>query len=305
MIYSLYIIAAMLIWSSQGIVVRMSGLPVEVLVCYSNLFAMAGQSLIFLSPSIRAAVPPLRKFHYIIIYAILVLTNTMTYFIAYEKTSISNTVFTHYIAPVVVAMLAPLLLKERVSVATIVSLIVATIGLWFILGDISLSELARGGGADGNSNRMGILAGLASGVAYALVIIFLRAFAPRYNSYFVVFFQNSFVALSMLVFLIAKGHNFFDPGGHIPRLGSSFWIFILMAIMYSTVAPYLYYRGLTYVEANRAAVLGYTEPLSAIALSVLFLSELPNLRSIIGGVLILLSGYIVIRGGTPQTERVP
>ncbi len=283
----------------------MSGLPVEVLVCYSNLFAMAGQSLILLNPSIRKSIPPLHKFHYLAIYAILVLINTMTYFIAYEKTSIANAVFTHYIAPVVVAILAPLLLKERVTLATIISLIVATIGLWLILGDISLMELIRGGGSTDNSNRIGILAGLASGVAYALVIIFVRAFAPRYNSYFVVLFQNSFVALSMLAFLIAKGQNSSDAWGYLTESGSSLWIFILMALMYSTVAPYLYYRGLTYVEANRAAVLGYSEPLSAIALSVLFLSETPGLRSLIGGALILLSGYIVIKGVTPPTGRVP
>ncbi|MBF0608408.1 MAG: EamA family transporter [Magnetococcales bacterium] len=299
----------MLIWSSQGIVVRMSGLPVEVLVCYSNLFAMAGQSLILLNPSIRKSIPPLRKFHYLVIYAILVLINTMTYFIAYEQTSISNAVFTHYIAPVVVAILAPLLLKERVTLATVISLVVATIGLWLILGDISLMELIRGGGSTDNLNRMGILAGLASGVAYALIIISVRAFATTYNSYFVVFFQNSFVALSMLAFLIAKGQSSFDVWGHLTESASSLWIFILMALMYSTVAPYLYYRGLTYVEANRAAVLGYSEPLSAIVLSVLFLSETPGLRSLIGGALILLSGYIVIRGVTPQirktTGRVP
>ncbi|MBF0539662.1 MAG: EamA family transporter [Nitrospirae bacterium] len=301
--YSLYIIVAMLIWSSQGIVVRTSGLPAEVLVCYSNLFAMAGQSLIFLSPSIRRSIPPLRKFHYIIIFGMLVLINTMAYFIAYEKTSIANTVFTHYIAPVIVAILAPIVLKERLTPATIISLVVATTGLWFILGDISLSELIRVGGGD--SNRTGILAGLTSGVAYALVIIFIRAFAPRYNSYFIVFFQNSFVAISMLLFLIAKGHTFFTAGGHIPTLQSSFWIFILMAVMYSTVAPYLYYRGLTYVEANRAAILGYTEPLSAIALSAFFLSEVPPPRSLIGGILILLSGYIIIKGISPQTDRTP
>ncbi|MBF0345544.1 MAG: EamA family transporter [Nitrospirae bacterium] len=282
----------MLIWSSQGVVVRTSGLPVETLVCYSNLFAMAGQSLILLSPSIRKAIPPLNQFHYIIIYAILVLLNTMAYFIAFEKTSIANAVFTHYIAPVVVAVLAPLVLKEKITPLTIVSLIVATLGLWFILGDISLSELFSSGSAGRNSNRTGILAGLASGVAYALIIIFVKVFSLKYNAYFIVFFQNSFVALSTLpIVFTSVGVR------HTPDAGlGSLLIFIMMAIMYSTVAPYLYYSGMTRVEANRAAILGYVEPVGALTFGAVFLSETPQLRSLIGGALILLSGCLVIRG---------
>ena len=69
-----------------------------------------------------------------------------------------------------------------------------------------------------------------------------------------------------------------------------------MGIVHSTVAPILYYKGLQTVTANRAAVLGYLEPVSAILFSMVFLNEIPHLYSFFGGVLILFSGYLTIRG---------
>ncbi|MFA4829254.1 MAG: EamA family transporter [Thermodesulfovibrionales bacterium] len=42
-------------------------------------------------------------------------------------------------------------------------------------------------------------------------------------------------------------------------------------------------------------MLGYIEPVSAIILSMIFLSEMPGINSIIGGVLIIFSGYLTLR----------
>ena len=72
---------------------------------------------------------------------------------------------------------------------------------------------------------------------------------------------------------------------------------LFMGIVHSTIAPILYYRGLREVTANRAAVLGYLEPVSAIILGAIFLNENIYWNTIAGGVLIILSGYLVVRRG--------
>ena len=68
-----------------------------------------------------------------------------------------------------------------------------------------------------------------------------------------------------------------------------------MGIIHSTIAPILYFKGLQFVTANKTAVLGYLEPVSAIVLSMIFLSEIPGRKSIIGGLLIIFSGYLTLR----------
>ena len=59
---------------------------------------------------------------------------------------------------------------------------------------------------------------------------------------------------------------------------------------------YPLFKGFQTVTANRAGVLGYLEPVSAILFSMIFLNEIPHLYSFFGGVLILFSGYLTIRG---------
>ena len=73
-----------------------------------------------------------------------------------------------------------------------------------------------------------------------------------------------------------------------------------MGIVHSTIAPILYFKGLRYVSAGRAAVLGYLEPVIAIIFGIIFLSELPGKGSIIGGLLIIFSGYLTLRGENKQ-----
>ena len=76
-----------------------------------------------------------------------------------------------------------------------------------------------------------------------------------------------------------------------------------MGIVHSTIAPILYFKGLQLVTANKAAVLGYLEPVCAIIFSIFLLNELPGLNSIIGGALIVFSGYLTLRGKTRDEER--
>mgnify|MGYP001605872205 FL=1 len=48
---------------------------------------------------------------------------------------------------------------------------------------------------------------------------------------------------------------------------------------------------------------GYFEPVSAIILSMIFLSEMPGINSIIGGVLIIFSGYLTLKNSPEAGTR--
>jgi drug/metabolite transporter (DMT)-like permease len=72
-------------------------------------------------------------------------------------------------------------------------------------------------------------------------------------------------------------------------------LLVVTGLLHSTVAPLLYYSALRKVIAQHAAILGYMEPLAAIPLAALFLSEIPPFSALAGGALVLLSGYLIVR----------
>ncbi len=282
---SLLIVVAILIWSSLGIFVRLAGVPVHVLLFYSTLFSLLFQSLIFTQKRFREAIPKPKVFPLIFLLSLCLLLNSFTFLFAYSKTSIANAVLTHYTAPVIVAFLGTIFLGERVTVRVVLSIIIASAGLWIMLDGATIIECFRNVFREGfhlTPDLLGIISGLLSGFFYAILIVLIRVFMQRMNPYVVVFFQNLFMALMLLPFVNVLPYE-------------KIWIFVIMGLLHSTLAPYLYYWGLRSVLATRTAVLGYLEPVGAIIFGMIFLAEAPPMRAYIGGALILVSGYLTIR----------
>ena len=66
----LYILLAIFLWSSQGVVVRLSGVEVHILIFYSLLVSVILQGLIVSQKKYRAEIIGLKKLSYPFILAI-------------------------------------------------------------------------------------------------------------------------------------------------------------------------------------------------------------------------------------------
>lgn len=269
---SFNILLAIFLWSSLGVVVRLSGVPVYVLIFYSSIVAVIIQGTILSFRGYRKELPDIGRLRYPVILGVIGLLNTFAYFYAFKNTTIANAVLTHYTAPVFVAFLAPVFLKETITRLVVISIILASTGLYLMLDGLSFS-----GGHTG-----GIIAGLVSGFAYAVVVILARVYTQSFAPLVLTFFPNIVVLVLLAPFIRQFPLN-------------ALWSFIVMGTLHSTIAPLLYYKGLRHVTANRAAVLGYLEPVSAIIFSMLFLNEMPGMTSLAGGLLIIFSGYLTLK----------
>ena len=269
---SVYILSAILLWSSLGVVVRLSGVEIHILMFYSLVVSLIVQGIILSRKTYRKEIPGIRMLKYPMILGFFSFLNTFTYFYAFKHTTIANSVLTHYTAPVIVAFLAPLFLKEVITRRIVIAIIIASIGLWIMLDGFSFKE-----------NQMaGIMAGLVSGLAYAIIIIFLRIQSQNFNPLVLAFFTNVTITILLLPFI-----------REFPL--KALWSYMFMGIVHSTIAPILYFKGLQHVTANRAAVLGYIEPVGAIIIGIIFLSEHPPSISLVGGALIIFSGYLTLK----------
>jgi len=239
-------------------------------------------TLVISSKELKQQLPDAKKAAYLLALAIISLVNTFSFFFAYKNTTIANAVLTHYTAPVFVAFLAPFFLKERLTLKVLLSITIASAGLWIMLGVSPIQFIKLLFARD--INTLGIFSGLFSGFAYAVLIIVIRVITQKVNPFVMTLFQNIVIASILLPFV------------RIPdNFESALWAFGIMGIIHSTVAPVLYFKGMKVVTANKTAILGYLEPVCAIILGIVFLSEAVSYKTIIGGAMIVLSGYITIR----------
>ena len=278
MLDHLKIVAAMLVWSTWGLMIRWLGLPPVIVLFYTSLIASVTVPAVLKVRGELDLSGALTVWHLFAALAISSIVNNLTYFYALGNTTVSNAVFTHYTAPVFVAILAPLLITERLQRVTLVSLPVAMAGMVLIVS-------ASGGIDVGGEHTAGIFAGTVSGLAYALLIVFSRRLSQ------LLMHHKAIVLLLWITTMATAPAALFIDHVLTPRILA---LLLITGIAHSTLAPLLYYSALRKVIAQHAAILGYMEPLAAVPLAFLFLAETPSSAALLGGALILLSGYLII-----------
>jgi len=274
---SLNVLLAILLWSSQAVVVRFSGVAPHVLIFYAGIVALVLQGTMIGFNRSWEEIADFRVIGFSALLGVFLFGNVFSYFYAFQHTTVANAVLTHYTAPVIVAFLSPIILREMLSLKTALAIAVASAGLWIMLGGFSFRALGEG-------DLAGTGAGLFSGLAYAIVIILVRGYARSINPLILTFCTNAAIVLLLAPFI-----------REVPLKAPALWSFLIMGTVYSTIAPFLYYKGLRYVSATKAAVLGYLEPVAAIMLSMVFFGEMPGSGSLAGGLLIISAGYLTVR----------
>jgi drug/metabolite transporter (DMT)-like permease len=269
---------AALIWGSIGVFVRFLNLPVLVIVFYRVAFAsLAGLAIISLLKLWSELF--LKPFPWrVIVMGGILGFNWLAFFLAIKLTTIANAVILTYTAPLFIALLAPIILKESLEKVTIWALFLSFFGVVLILAPASISLNLR--------QLSGILWGLASGFTYAVLVILVKPLLKFYQPIFLMFLESFTATFILLPFTFGLQYklNFFALA-----------VLVIMGILHTAIANILYLEGLRKLKAQIAGVLSYLDPLSASIFAFIFLKETPRLETFIGGVLILLGNYLTAR----------
>jgi DME family drug/metabolite transporter len=160
------------------------------------------------------------------------------------------------------------------------------IALAVSVSGILLISFQQGLHISGEQNQLGIVLGLLAGLAYAGFVILSKKALSNFSSQVVAFYSYSITAVFLLPFAI---------GIDFPPDLSSLILLLVLGVINTGFAVTLYLRGLNLIKAQKAVVLTYLEPASAVVFGFVFLSQPPTPLMILGGSLILIAGYIVSR----------
>lgn len=197
--------------------------------------------------------------------------NWICLFEAYKYTGVTVATLCYYMAPVIVVLVSPLILRERLTAVKGVSVVVAVIGAVLISGVVT--------GA--TRSFKGILLGLAAAALYSTVIVinkFVRELSPVETT----FVQLSVAAITMIpyVLLTEDAASFvFDTRSVIFTL--------IVGVLHTGFAYMIYFSSVQKVPAQTTAVFSYIDPVTAIVVSAAVLGERMDAAQTVGTVLIL------------------
>ena len=201
--------------------------------------------------------------------------NWILLFEAYRYTTVAIATLCYYMAPVIVILLAPILLKEKMTVKKSVCAAVA------ILGMLLVSGIFDGGAVAGGSGK-GILFGLGAAMFYASVVL-MNQFIKDISAYDKTIMQLGGATLVVLPYsLLTSGVQEFSTLT-VPQI----LLLLAVGIVHTGIAYWLYFGSMDKLSGQTVAVYSYIDPAFAVVLSVVVLGENPGVLGIIGAVLIL------------------
>lgn len=195
-----------------------------------------------------------------------------------------------YTQPIWTIFIGRFMLGEKITFAKLAAVILGFLGLVLLLGSW---ETGSGG------SFAGIVCSLLSGVLLAFwVVLGKRSSILRQHQVTTTFGWSGFACLWLLVLWPVMSLLVADKG--LFELSFNFspdiWIYLLAFALLGGVIPHLlFFRGLKGVSASVAGIILLLEPVSATILAWLFFSQSIGFYIALGGVLILLSNYLVIR----------
>lgn len=200
-------------------------------------------------------------------------------FEAYRLVGVGTASLLYYCGPVIVMALAPILFKEKIDAAKALGFTAV------VLGACLVSIQALGGGQDAR----GLMLGAVSACAYAAMIVCSKkasAIAPNTADKGL---RNTFIQLAA-GFAVAAGYCVATQGPEallISATPSDVAPLLVLGVLNTGVGCFFYFTSVGKLPVQTVAVLGYLEPLSAVALSALVLGEPLGAVQIIGAFLIV------------------
>lgn len=195
----------------------------------------------------------------------------------YMPAGVASTILFTY--PVMTAAIMTLFFHERLTWATVSSILLSLVGVLLLYW----------GDASGTLNIIGVLLVLLSALTYALYIIVVDKSPLNFSSFKINFYVIFCCALGMLAFSLVSGQPIMLPPT--PRA----WLWVgWLAVVPAIMALVMMVYAAKYLGSTPTAILGALEPMTAVLIGVFVFSEPFSLRLLVGIVLILAAVVLVV-----------
>lgn len=199
-------------------------------------------------------------------------------------TTVTNAALLIYTAPAFVAVLARIILKERLTPAKLTGIILTLTGASLIMG------VTRGASLFTSEHFLGDLLAVSAGMSSASTYIMGRKQTRRLDELTTTLY--AFIFASLILTPIALTTEGINPSGFAPAIA-----YALGTAIATSVAYLLYIASLRRIEATRASVYGIVEPIAAALIANLTIGEAVDLYTLLGGALVLTAVFIVYTRG--------
>jgi drug/metabolite transporter (DMT)-like permease len=264
-------------WGLIAIIVREVDLDAQVLVFYRLALAAFVLFLVAVFTGQLAKLRVERHAGRVVLIGVMLGTHWFLYFATIKLSSVAVAVLLAYLAPIAIALIAPLVLPEDRSRVALAALVPAAAGVVLV---------ALGGEEGGAVRPLALATGLATAATYAALVILTKRIANEVPL-LALTTVNYTVAAVAVAPLLLTADRVLPTATELPAV-------VLLGVVFTALSGYLYIGLLRRVTAQAIGVLAYIEPVSAALLAWAILGEQLSWQVVLGGTLVILGGLAVV-----------
>ena len=213
-----------------------------------------------------------RDYFVLALLGIILAIHWVTFFHAVQVSSVAIALVTFSTFPAFVVFFEPLLFRERPKISAMVLAFITIIGFVLVVPSFDL----------GNNLTQGAAWGVASGATFAIMSLINRKYVQRYSSLVIVLYQDAIAAVVLLPFVL-----YLQP---VLRTRDII-LLVLLGVVFTALAHALFVKGMTHIKAHVASIIASLESVYGIVFAALLLGEIPSMRTIIGGLIVLGAAF--------------
>lgn len=275
----LKLIVVMLLFGTIGIFVRTISMPSSIIALVRGIIGSIFLLLVVFARRTGIDMSAVkRNWWKLLLSGGCIGVNWILLFEAYRFTTVATATLCYYLQPVIVVLGSALVLKEKLSIRKLLCVLVAILGMIPVSGVLESMPTA--------GEVTGILLATGAALLYGINILTNKTMQGL-SPFDMTIFCMITATLTLLPYTLLT-----EDWSAIVWEPQSLLLLLVVGIIHTGVAYALYYSALEKMKAQEVAIYGYIDPICAILLSALLLSEPLTVGIVIGAVMILGATYI-------------
>ncbi|MFB0565346.1 MAG: DMT family transporter [Candidatus Aminicenantaceae bacterium] len=265
---------AVLLFGLAGLFGKWLSLSPVIIVFGRVVFASIALALLLLFTKKSLQIIPRKNYLLFFSLGIILAIHWISFFKSIQVSTVAVGLLSYSSFPIFTALLEPLFFREKIVAINILFALLCFCGIYLIIPEFNLA----------NSVYQGVLWGLLSGITFAFLTIANRRLSQKYSSLVIAFFQDFFAAIILLPLFFVK---------QTPISTKNLFLLIILGVFCTAGAHSLFIKSMRYIKAQTASIISSLEPVYGIVLALFLLGEIPELRTISGGAIILGTAFTV------------
>lgn len=264
---------ATLFISTSGVLGKYIAMPPEAIILFRALFAAGFIYLFCRIRKVDLSIYSKKDKITFLLSGFFMGAHWVTYFYALKLSNVAIGMLSMFTFPVMTAFLEPLFSKQKINGIHVLLALLVLVGVYFLVPNFSIE----------NDEAKGILFGVFSALCYALRNLITKKSVSNYNSSAIMFYQLLVVSVLLLPVLFISD---------VSNLENQLPFLLLVALLTTAIGHTMLVNSLQFFSVSTASIIGSIQPIFGIIIAYIFIDEIPNKNTYIGGSLILLTVLI-------------